>query len=259
MKKLLQKIFFGYSVLETTQSSFNGRILVEEDLLGHRRLVVGGLTQSGKKVENLWKDAFVGFRICDLRFKSCLILGLGAGSAARLISMFYPKVKITGVEIDPEIIAFGKKYFELGRIPNLEVKIADAIGVINNQPRFRRACRGEAGPLRKRSEATRLDSVEPRRSRQLAINNSFDLILVDLYLGDQFPKEAESEDFLRKIQKIMSENGVIIFNRLYYGQKIEKTDEFERKIEKFFKKIEAKKISMNKLFLCRNEEASWNF
>ncbi|MDP3888402.1 MAG: methyltransferase domain-containing protein [bacterium] len=217
----LRKFFLGYVVLEKTETSFNGKIEVRDNLFGGKTLVVGGLSQSGGKVEWLWKKALRELKnlVTDPPaggLKNILILGLGAGSVAHLITNFCPEAKITGVEIDSEMIRLGKKYFKLDKNKNLEIKIADAFETINNQ--------------------------------QLIINH-YDLVLVDIYVGDQVPERVESDTFLKKIAELKSP---VIFNRLYYGKKKEKTEGFSQKLKKFFTKIEAKKIGVNKLFLCRN-------
>jgi len=223
MKKILQKFFRGYAVLEEINSPINGKIQVWEDWFSKKRLVVSGISQSGEPVEKIWNTAIK--QLSNLAIKNCLILGLGAGSAARLISQKWPGVKIIGIEIDPEMIRLGKKYFGLVEVENLEVKIEDALSCSNDPPA------GEAGLYH--------DS------------RKFDLVLVDLYLGDQVPAGAETDEFIKRIQKCLSSKGIVIFNRLYYEKKKEKTDKFGEKLEKIFAKIEAKKTSTNKLFLCQ--------
>ncbi|PJE67772.1 hypothetical protein COU95_00510 [Candidatus Shapirobacteria bacterium CG10_big_fil_rev_8_21_14_0_10_40_9] len=223
MKKILQKFFRGYAVLEEVYSPINGKIQVLEDIFGKRRLVVGGLTQSGEAVEKVWRKTISNFQF---PISNCLIMGLGAGSAAKVINKFFPEVKITGIEIDPEIIRLGKKYFGLAEIKNLEIKIADATLTINH----------------KQSLLLRNQSL---------IINHHDLILVDLYLGNQVPASAETDKFLQTVKKILVPDGIVIFNRLYYSKKVTEVDNFEKKLRKIFPKIEAKKIETNKLFLCR--------
>ena len=218
MNKVLQKFLKGYAVLEEVASPINDKIQVWEDWFGGKRLVVGGISQSGDLVEKVWK---IGLRnLKTERPKNILILGLGAGSAAKLISQRWPGVKITGIEIDPEIISLGEKYFGLGEINNLEIITQDAISTVIDQ-----------------------------KSSTIY----FDVILVDLYLGDQVPSETEGDKFLGKINKNLSPGGLVIFNRLYFGKYREKTDKFEEKLKKFFAEIEAKKVKTNKLFLCLNK------
>lgn len=229
MKKIFHKFFKGYCTLEEADSPINGRIRVWEDFGGSRRLMVGGLTQSGKRVERLWKRAFDGFKIYDSRFKNCLILGLGGGSVVLLINRLYSDAKVVGVEIDPEMIRLGQKYFGLDKVKNLKIEIADAIKFINHKSSIiSKAC-------------------------CFTINHQFDLVLVDLYLGSKVPEGADSFKFLQNIRKLLKKDGIVIFNRLYYGGKREKTDKFEQKLTRFFDDIEAKKIDGNKLFLCQRD------
>jgi spermidine synthase len=224
MLKLLEKFFNGFTVLDITNSKFNGPIQIQEDLFGNKHLIVGSLTQSGKEVENLWQKAVE--QLSNLTINNCLILGLGAGNAAKIINKYFSNAKITGVEIDPEIIRLGRKYFGLNKIKNLEILICDAISFISE------TCRNAV-------------------IHKSSFINHYNLVLVDLYLGDSFPKKAEESKFLESISKILKPKGTVIFNRLYYGNHKEITDKFEQKIRKVFSQVEAKTTDYNKLFLCR--------
>jgi predicted membrane-bound spermidine synthase len=56
-----------------------------------------------------------------------LVLGVAGGSVIKtLVDEIKYKGKITGVEIDAEIIAIANEYFQLNEIPNLEIIIDDA-------------------------------------------------------------------------------------------------------------------------------------
>lgn len=70
--KLLQKFLKGHCVLEIAESPINGRIIVDEDLFGRRRLLVGGISQSGLLVEKIWVSIIKP--LSDKATKSCLIL-----------------------------------------------------------------------------------------------------------------------------------------------------------------------------------------
>ena len=58
--------------------------------------------------------------------KKILVLGLGAGSIVKVINKYFPKSKITAVEIDPMMVEIGKKHFDLEKARNLEIIIGDA-------------------------------------------------------------------------------------------------------------------------------------
>ncbi|MBI3559052.1 methyltransferase domain-containing protein [Candidatus Gottesmanbacteria bacterium] len=89
---------------------------------------VGGFQQSGLLVEKLWQKALKGLtppRRGETLINA-LILGLGCGSAIKSLRQKFPDCQITGVEINPEMIAIGKKYFNLDKISNLKIIRADA-------------------------------------------------------------------------------------------------------------------------------------
>lgn len=181
---------------------------------------MGGLIQSGQEVEGIWKAGLDALGDNPLEINNCLILGLGAGNSAKLVSERYPKVKITGVEIDPEVVELGKRYFGLGRINNLEIRIEDAINFI---------------------------------IRSLSTDNHYDLILIDLYLGNESPKEGETEQFLRSLQKQLSPKGWVIFNRLYYTESAKRNAEiFNRTLQRVFDHVKAVRVNWNRLYLCRH-------
>ena len=56
-----------------------------------------------------------------------LILGLGGGSVARVISAICPEATMVGVECDAEVLKVAKEEFGLGDIPNLEIIKEDAL------------------------------------------------------------------------------------------------------------------------------------
>lgn len=220
MNQIIQKILHGYTVLETVNSKINGPIEIREDIFGKRTMVAGGLAQSGKEVEKIWKIAFsdIEYQISDIRI--CLILGLGAGTVAKLLTQKYPSIKITSIEIDPGIIQLGFKYFNLKETASLHIIVTDAIDWINN-----------------------LD---------VTLHREFDLILIDIYKGDLFPKEAESEKFLKTLKKILSPKGMVIINCLYYHvSDKQQANEFGKKLRAVFNQVEEKEINWNKFFFVR--------
>lgn len=63
------------------------------------------------------------------RRRSVLLLGLGGGSAARLVRALAPEARIVGVEIDPEVVAAARRWFDLDAL-GVEVRVADARTVL---------------------------------------------------------------------------------------------------------------------------------
>jgi SAM-dependent methyltransferase len=58
--------------------------------------------------------------------KRVLILGLGGGSAARIVRALAPKAQITGVELDKEVVKAAKRWFDLDRL-GVDVVCDDAL------------------------------------------------------------------------------------------------------------------------------------
>lgn len=172
------KSYISPQVLAKFQSQYNSDIELVR-FSGSLRLDMGGLTQSGWIIERIWGSALKKLLPHDFTPKSILILGLGAGSSAKLVSRRYPGVAITGVEIDPVVLDIGKQYFKTDQIPNLEIINLDAVKYISDL----------------RSE-------------------NFDLILVDCYLGDQVPAQLSSLTFLKRLTQISPH---VLINRLFWA------------------------------------------
>ena len=211
--------------IEKFNSSFNGEIRVVK-FLGKPRIIVKGLIQSGGMIELIWGKGIK--KIAKLlrpeadrpldencQIVNCLILGLGGGTAAKIIHNKFPKAKIIGVEIDPVMIKLGKKYFGLDKLKNLTIINDDALKTL---PRLR---------------------------------IKYDLVLVDLYLGDQIPLKSESETFLRHLKKLLGKHGIIIFNRLFYGKNRQTTENFIKKLDKIFPRTELIRAWSNLLVVSR--------
>ncbi|MCL5090707.1 MAG: methyltransferase domain-containing protein [Patescibacteria group bacterium] len=230
LKSFLHRFFLGSEVIEKIPSKINGEILVAKDLWGNKEMIIGRVEQSGGLVEALWKQIFnFHFSIFNEFSKSnfqCLILGLGCGTGAKLIAEKYPQAKITGIEIDQEVIKVGKKYFGLDKIPNLEIIAGDAIKWIKEW-----GCEVRSGSG---SESEKLD-----------------LIIVDLYLGQEFPKEAETEVFLNGLKNLLTDNGWVVFNRLYFNKEHrQRADKFLIKVKEIFPLVKTKKEVTNLLIFA---------
>lgn len=65
-----------------------------------------------------------GFQPSDM--KSMAMLGSAAGTAAYIATQVYGPIPVDGVEIDPDIVAIGQKYFGLDRVPNVITHEQDA-------------------------------------------------------------------------------------------------------------------------------------
>ena len=207
----------GMKILEDIKSPINGRITVVKNLGMKPYIQVGGLTQSGGVVRGVWKSTLKKLKTKNLKLKTCLILGLGGGTVASLVRKFWSEAKITGVEIDPIFVALGKKYLGLDKV-GVDIKIQDAEKFI-------------AQSLKQEKE-------------------KYDLVLVDMYVGDEVPKQFETENYIHRVRKFLARSGVVVFNRLYYGTKRSEAVKFGKLLEKVFSKVTVHYPEANVMFIC---------
>jgi len=203
----------GPKILETLNSKYSGKLIVKKDR-GDVYITTGLLTQSGGEViKDVWNAFYEKYWWWQLQNKSWLILGLATGTVAEIIVKKYRPTKIVGVEIDPVMIYLGRKYFDLDKIPNLEIFNIDA------------------------------------RRYVLNTQEKFDYILVDMYLGDKLPEFVYTVSFLQKLRKLTCETAV--FNHLIYNKTKQKNAErLVASLSKIFKNIRLVRVLTNLLVVC---------
>jgi spermidine synthase len=75
---------------------------------------------------SVWDALAAGLLALPLaRRRSVLLLGLGGGSAARVVRALAPRARIVAVEIDREVVRLARRFFGLDAL-GVEVRIADA-------------------------------------------------------------------------------------------------------------------------------------
>jgi spermidine synthase len=115
------------------------RIEVHESRYG-RELIVDGtfasLLRPGRETTGSVWDAIAApvLALPAERRRRFLILGLGGGSAARVLRAIAPRAEIVGVEIDREVLAVARSDFELDRL-GVELVRADALAVLGRERR----------------------------------------------------------------------------------------------------------------------------
>jgi spermidine synthase len=112
-----------------------------------------------------------------------LVLGVAGGSVIKtLVDEIQFKGKITGVEIDPDIIAIANEYFNLNAIPNLELIIGDAFEFV------------------------------------LKTKNKYDLIIIDVFQDTTMPNFLFENYFIDRIGLILNPNGFVLFNTMIINE-----------------------------------------
>jgi spermidine synthase len=78
----------------------------------------------------------------------------------------------------------------------------------------------------------------------------YDLILVDMYIGDRYPEKFSQKDFLLLVKERLEKDGLAIFNRLYYGEKRKEAVRFGEILDDNFQRVERVYPEANLMFLC---------
>lgn len=208
----ITKFLSGTKILAEVNSKYNGPIEVVTDIAWGKHIVVDGLTQSGGVTNMVWKNTLKQLK--NKKITSCLIVGLGGGTIAKIIREKYREAKIIGVDIDKEFVELGKKYLDL-ESQNVEIHIEDAIEYLKSEKR------------------------------------KFDLVVVDIFNGRSIPNEFNKADFANLIKKHLSDEGLAIFNRLYYGEKRLDAVKFLRVLEREFREVNPFYPEANIMLLCK--------
>ncbi|MCP4429947.1 MAG: hypothetical protein GY806_03120 [Gammaproteobacteria bacterium] len=116
--------------------------------------------------------------------KNICLLGVGAGSLVHFFRHNYPHSQITAIEIDGELLEIMQQRMALATTDDrLTYIIDDAVHYLDN-------CRQQ-----------------------------FDLIMVDLFLGDQSPKWLLQKDSIQQLYSILNKHGGVGYNLLIDSEK----------------------------------------
>lgn len=112
-----------------------------------------------------------------------LVLGVAGGSVIKtLVDEIKYKGKITGVEIDSDIIKVANKYFALDKIPQLDIVIEDAFEFV------------------------------------LKTKDKYDLIIIDIFQDTTMPNFLFETFFINRICFLLKSHGLILFNTMILNE-----------------------------------------
>jgi SAM-dependent methyltransferase len=168
----------------------------------HQDLIMGSLIQSGLIMTQFWRFAISQYVAPGTPIRTALLLGLGAGSNARLLAELYKDIEIDAVEIDRGVIDIAREHFHLDEIPKLHIHHADAIDYASH------------------------------------LDQSYDLILVDCFGDLDIAPELEDIAFLNNLR---AHTTYLILNRLYFHHYRAPTDLFLRSLRPHFFTITARR------------------
>jgi predicted membrane-bound spermidine synthase len=167
------------------ESAYNYIQVLEVD--GYRYLRLN----EGQGIHSIWHPTILNYRGPWQQFlvapffnappyqldqvKSMAIIGLAAGTVARQATAVYGDIPIDGFEIDPAIIAVGRKYFDMN-MPNLNAIAQD----------------GRVG----------LDHSNMR----------YTIIGIDAYRPPYIPSHLTTQEFFQTVRDHLTEDGVLVVN-----------------------------------------------
>lgn len=192
--------FFERQVLERRSSAVNP--LLEVVVVNGRKLLnSANVNYSFGSLERVFQEGFERLGLRERRIEKALLLGCGGGSVLHLLGDdFAPGAALTAVDLDPVVLELARKHFGLEEREGLELVEADAALYV-------------AGA-----------------------KESFDLVVVDVFVDDEIPPGCGTPVFLRRCGRLLAPGGMLIYNRLYHTPEREaETDafaaEFSRALE----------------------------
>jgi len=118
-----------------------------------------------------------------IKMDHILVLGVAGGSVVKtLVDEIKFEGRITGVEIDPEIIKLANRYFKLDEIQQLEIVIDDAFEFV------------------------------------LKTRDKYDLIIIDIFQDTTMPNFLYESYFINRICFLLKSKGFVLFNTMLLNQ-----------------------------------------
>ena len=179
-KHVWQKIrsYFSDVYLESTSSVHNRElhVILSE---GRYQLCTSNAVYS-------YEDKYVNFRKSfewidweNLSVEKVLILGLGLGSVPQMLEQIFGRsFEYHAVEIDEKIIQLAHKYILSDLESPMQIFNTDALHYV-------KLCQ-----------------------------DSYDMIIMDVFDSDKVPISFETHEFLEQIQRILNPEGFLLYNRL---------------------------------------------
>lgn len=179
----------GAVLLYNDESAYN-YIQIQEDAEGYRYLYLN----EGQGIHSVWHPAIYQYNGTWDYFlaapyfnapphlpadvESLLVIGLAAGTIPRQYIEVYGNIRMDGIEIDPDIIAVGARFFDMNAesMPGLTVYAGDGRYVLNT------------------------------------LQTDYSVIAIDAYRPPYIPWHLTTVEFFREVRDRLSPSGVVAIN-----------------------------------------------
>jgi spermidine synthase len=167
----------AYHYIQVVQVGTKTELILNEGQAVHSIYDSQALLTRGPWDYMVVADSFQPAQVSEPQPKSVAILGLAGGTAARqYTAAFGQQVQITGVEIDPDILDVGRRYFHLDDTPNVHPMASDARYWLNTQARH------------------------------------YDVIIMDAYRQPYIPFHLTTREFFSEVRGHLNPGGVAVVN-----------------------------------------------
>lgn len=163
------------SISQTLEITWaNGKLVLDSENTNYSYGNLQRILRNGLKT--------IGFKRI-YKMNTILLLGVAGGSVIKtLVEEIKFKGKITGIEIDKNVIDLANEYFQLDKIPNLEIKIDDAFEFV------------------------------------LKTKDKYDLIIIDVFQDTKMPGFLFEKFFIDRICYLLNRKGFILFNTMILNE-----------------------------------------
>lgn len=148
------------------------------------------------ELELEYTRAMMAFELFHPAVRDVALIGLGGGSIAKFIHLHLRQVRLTAVEVNPEVVAAARAYFMLpADDERLTVRVADGAAYVREQ------------------------------------REALDVLMVDGYDAERIVEDLASADFYRACLAALRPGGVAVFNLWGSDRRF---DTYRRRLEEVF-------------------------
>lgn len=205
------KSFVGEEVLEKSHSPYN-ELLEVSYYKGKKVLNTQSVNYSYGSLDRVFRVAFSHLHLQRREIREVLLLGLGGGNIIHILKEQFPDSFIRAVEIDAEVVRLGRNHFGFDDYTNVEIVIDNAFSHVKFE------------------------------------TDRYDLVIIDLFIDAEVPREAEEEGFLKRLLQLLRPEGMLMYNRLLHTPELrELTEAFTRKMQRIVPGTQYFKADQNRM------------